>query len=356
VWLPSGISLTPLTNYAVFFRNDTLREEAIKICHKLFYIGDVQKLCSSALVSQARFYYEACISDIADSGSLAHHKLSISLFGLYCQKILNIKECKLYGTFDAFPPCRKSKKREEFPIIAIITITIIVVLLLFVLCLVFLIFVIKRRRRRRNQLERNYIREPDVSVRNFTLPEQGIEMDDIYRNREDQDEKTETETETESESEVGAGNLPFRNSRSFEIEDKGTFGQKSTSGNRKGRDERSRKKSSNSQYHTAAKKDPSVKTLMYGSGYDSDGEDEGKGKGPADGSQGDHDKDSDAQDGVRGRTNRTFRDSKIGFDGGKTSFLPSEDYETDSDKEVKMIDKGRLVYPRTEDPVAETKV
>ncbi|KAK3755990.1 hypothetical protein QZH41_003343 [Actinostola sp. cb2023] len=67
VWLASGVTLNPLTNYSVSFRNASIREEAIKICHKWFYTGNVQGHCSSALVPQARFYYEACIADVADT-------------------------------------------------------------------------------------------------------------------------------------------------------------------------------------------------------------------------------------------------------------------------------------------------
>lgn len=152
VWMASGLEITPGTNYSVVFRNESLRAVAEEICHKWFYTGNVQGLCSSVLVAQARFYYEACVADVADAGNLAHHKLSVSLFGLYCQKVLDIKECLLHGTFDGFPPCKKTKKKTEIPVVVIVT-SVIGVLFVILLCILIIVFIFFKRRRRNRKTE-----------------------------------------------------------------------------------------------------------------------------------------------------------------------------------------------------------
>ena len=150
-WLPSGVQTTPLTNYTLAFYNNSLQEKALILCNKWFYTGNVQQLCSLRLVSQAQFYFEACLADIADGGNLAHHKLSISLFGFYCQKVLGIEECKLYGTYDAFSPCFKEAHDVDFPVVVVITIVVVVVVVI-ILCCCIVCCVTKRKRKRRNQV------------------------------------------------------------------------------------------------------------------------------------------------------------------------------------------------------------
>lgn len=377
VWLPSSVSLTPLTNYTVYFRNNTQREEAIKICHKWFYTGDVQKLCSAVLVSQARFYYEACISDIADSGSLAHHKLSISLFGFYCQKILDIKECKLHGTFDAFPPCKKSKKEEDVPKVVIITTSVITVLLLFILCLLCLFFV---RKRRKTRIKRAVI-EPEV-LRKFTLSQQDnseMEMKPItqtsYKKRDGESSDAQykdtfghvkTKKGSSSSQHDMTTNQHLGTSKSLLIDDSDSdsddkhgvensaYGIQEQGWGKERRD-KVRKNSSSAKYHMD-EKDPSSKVLMYGCESDSDVEDQdhgSKGKGPAKSNLGPtkallmygSDTDSSADDAGHGRSNKTYRESTDSLPrkelGGNPYLLPKEDYDTDSDNELKTFYKGR---------------
>lgn len=147
-WLPSGVKTLPLTNYTVIFYNSSLKVQAHKLCYQWFYTGNVQTLCSSQLISQARFFFESCLADIADGGSLAHHKLSISLFGFYCQKVLGVEKCKLHGTYDAFPPCHKEGRDIDFPIL-IVTITTVVVVMVIVLGCCIICCCVRRRRKRR---------------------------------------------------------------------------------------------------------------------------------------------------------------------------------------------------------------
>ena len=159
-WAPSGVHMTPLANYSLAFRNATLEGEALKQCHKWFYEGKLQEHCSTKLVSQALFYYESCLADVADSGSLAHHKLSVSLFGFYCQKVLGIEECLLYGTYDAFPRCPGDE--DEIGITPTEIVVITVSSLLFLLFLLIIIIVVcRRKKRRKSEVEQIYLQEAE---------------------------------------------------------------------------------------------------------------------------------------------------------------------------------------------------
>lgn len=164
-WLPSGVKSTPLTNHTLAFYNNSLEEEGRKICQKWFYTGNVQRLCSSKLVSQAQFYYEACLADIADGGSVAHHKLSISLFGYYCHKVLGVEKCKLHGTYDAYPPCYIEDRRDvDFPIV-IVTITTVVVVVVVILCCCLVCCCMRRRKRKRKARKSDgYLDEPEGTL------------------------------------------------------------------------------------------------------------------------------------------------------------------------------------------------
>lgn len=175
MWLPSGVKSSPLTNYTVAFYNNSLKVQAHKLCHKWFYTGNVQNLCSSPLVSQARFYFEACLADIADGGSLAHHKLSISLFGFYCQNVLGIEKCKLHGTYDAFPPCYTEGRDVDFPIIIVTIIITVLVVIVIILCCCLVRCVRKRRRRkpRRKETAGGYLDEPEVEMYTMYSAESG---------------------------------------------------------------------------------------------------------------------------------------------------------------------------------------
>lgn len=157
-WAPSGVHLTPLANYSLAFLNKTLEEEALKKCYESFYEGKLQEHCSPTLVSQALFYYESCLTDIADSGSLAHHKLSVSLFGFYCQKVLGIKECLLHGTYDAFLRCPGEEKQTKLTPTEIIVITVSSLLFLLFL-LIIIIVMCRRRKRRKSEVEQIYLHE-----------------------------------------------------------------------------------------------------------------------------------------------------------------------------------------------------
>lgn len=157
-WAPSGVHMTPLANYSLAFKNSTLEEEALNQCYKWFYEGKLQKYCSTRLVSQALFYYESCLADIADSGSLSHHKLSVSLFGFYCQKVLGIEPCELYGTYDAFPRCPTKEEESKLTPIEIIVISVSSVFFL-LFFLIIIIVVCRRRKRRKSEVEQIYVHE-----------------------------------------------------------------------------------------------------------------------------------------------------------------------------------------------------
>lgn len=157
-WAPSGVHMTPLANYSLTFRNATLEDDALKQCYEWFYKGKLKKYCSTRLVSQALFYYESCLADIADSGSLAHYKLSVSLFGFYCQKVLGIEPCELYGTYDAFPRCPTEEVKNVLTPTEIIVISVSSVLFLLFL-LIIIIVVCRRRKRKRSEVEQIYIQE-----------------------------------------------------------------------------------------------------------------------------------------------------------------------------------------------------
>ena len=157
-WAPSGVHMTPLANYSLEFKNSTLEEEALSQCYKWFYEGKLQKYCSTRLVPQALFFYESCLADIADSGSLSHHKLSVSLFGFYCQKVLGIEPCELYGTYDAFPRCPTKEEGSKLTPTEIIVITVSSVFFL-LFFLIIIIVVCRRRKRRKSEVEQIYVHE-----------------------------------------------------------------------------------------------------------------------------------------------------------------------------------------------------
>ena len=180
-WAPSGVHMTPLANYSLAFRNASLEEDALKQCYEWFYKGTVQEHCSSSLVSQALFYYESCLADVADSGSIAHYKLSVSLFGFYCQKVLGIEECKLYGTYDAFKKCENEVKQSEFTPTEIIVITVASVLFLLFL-LIIIIVVCRRRKRKRAQVQHIlYLEEPVAEAAHKYIADDANEAGDHPR-------------------------------------------------------------------------------------------------------------------------------------------------------------------------------
>ena len=159
-WAPSGVPMTPLSNYSLVFRNQTLHENAFSECHKWFYTGVLQEHCSTRLVTQALFYYECCLADVADSGRLEHHKLSVSLFGFYCQKILGIEECLLHGTYDAFQRCPSEIVPSVLTPAEVAVIAVSVVLfILFVLIII--IVLCRRRKKKKDKIKRIYINEQD---------------------------------------------------------------------------------------------------------------------------------------------------------------------------------------------------
>ena len=170
-WAPSGVNMTPMANYSLAFRNATLEDLALTLCYKQFYEGVLQDKCSKTLVSQALFYYESCLADVADSGSLAHYKLSVSLFGFYCQKVLNIRECELYGTYDAFPKCPTEieQKEEELTPTEIVVISVSSFLFLWFLVLI-IIVVCRRRKKRKSKVERLYREDPAAEPSNKYHP------------------------------------------------------------------------------------------------------------------------------------------------------------------------------------------
>jgi len=162
-WAPSGVQMTPLANYSLAFKNATLEAEALNECYKWFYAGKLQKYCSTRLIPQALFHYESCLSDIADSGSLAHHKLSVSLFGFYCQKVLGIEPCELYGTYDAFPRCPTKEEEKKITPTEIIVISVSSVLFL-LFFLIIIIVVCRRRKRKKSEVEQIYVHEPGTEA------------------------------------------------------------------------------------------------------------------------------------------------------------------------------------------------
>ena len=183
-WAPSGVRMTPLANYSLVFKNATLKELALRLCYKQFFEGVLQEHCSKTLVSQALFYYESCLADVADSGNLAHYKLSVSLFAFYCQKVLNIMECKLYGTYDAFPKCpgEPEKKEEELTPTEIIVISVSSFLFLFFLLLI-IIVVCRRRKKRQSEVEEIYREGTAVEPSNKYLPGEGADHPRAYAMR-----------------------------------------------------------------------------------------------------------------------------------------------------------------------------
>ena len=183
-WAPSGVHMTPLANYSLAFRNATLEKLALSLCYKQFYEGVLQEHCSKTLVSQALFYYESCLTDVADSGSLAHYKLSVSLFGFYCQKVLNITECKLYGTYDAFPKCPGEKEEidEGLTPTEIIVISVSSFLFLWFLLLI-IIVVCRRRKKRKSEVEHIYREDPAAEPSNKYIPGENADHPHAYAMR-----------------------------------------------------------------------------------------------------------------------------------------------------------------------------
>lgn len=196
VWLASGIAVNPLADYKVHFGNESLGEQAVKICREWFYSDKIQglQLCSTVLVVQAQFYYEACIADIADTGSLAHYKLSVSFFGLYCHRVLNIEACSLHGTFDAFPPCKTSNKEKstDIPVIIITTATVLP-LLLIIIIIVIMIIVCKRRKRKKKLSDETG--EPK-GLRSYTLSGEGVAFYEMEAIHHESDQDTDREDNT----------------------------------------------------------------------------------------------------------------------------------------------------------------
>ena len=179
-WAPSGVHMTPMANYSLVFRNATLKELAVQLCYKQFYEGVLQDHCSKTLVSQALFFYESCLTDVADSGSLAHYKLSVSLFGLYCQKVLGIPECLLYGTYDAFSQCPKETDVKEQVLTTVEIVVATVSSLLFLLFLLIIIIVVCRRRKRKSHVERIYLDDHTVRPSNKYVHEEDDDNPHTY--------------------------------------------------------------------------------------------------------------------------------------------------------------------------------
>lgn len=174
-WAPSGAPLRPSSNYTLAFRNATLKEKALTLCHEKFYKGSLQKYCSPRLVPQSLFYYESCLTDIADAGDLAHHKLSVSLFGFYCQKVLGIKECLLYGTYDAFPKCNEANPNKELtPTEIVVIVTSSLMFVLFTCCLLWvLVAFIRKRNKKKNRIQQLTDTDVPESSRKYELTKDG---------------------------------------------------------------------------------------------------------------------------------------------------------------------------------------
>ena len=163
-WRPSGVPLTPLTNYTLRFSNSSLKFEAEKTCYKWFYGPPLRKYCSNIMTSQALFYYESCLADIANSERIESYKLSVSLFALYCHKLLDVEPCLLHGTHDAFPQCG-NEVDEVITVQVIIIICTAVAVLVFSCCIICFVIVIvgrrKKKERRRQTKRSGYVSEPD---------------------------------------------------------------------------------------------------------------------------------------------------------------------------------------------------
>ena len=217
-WAPSGAPLQPHSNYTLTFRNATLKEKAIELCQDMFYSGSLQKYCSPRLVPQSLFYYESCLADIADSSNLTHHKLSVSLFGFYCQKVLGIKECLLYGTYDAFPRCQEVDPKVDLTPREIGIIVICSVLFIAFSCCTMwaLIALIHKRRKKKHRVQRLNVEESTRSGK-YTMTKDGtaglhaetVKMIAVKRLL----APYETDSEDEATPEVIRKHLPIENVR-----------------------------------------------------------------------------------------------------------------------------------------------
>ena len=154
-WKPSGAPYSNVGDYEINFDSGKLKSEAENRCHTLFYTGDLFKYCSSKLITQTLFYYEACLMDVAHSGNIEHTKLSVSTFAFYCQKVLVVPSCRLHGFYDGFPACEEETGLEVFRIV-LISVSGVVLLLLILLSIILLC---KRRRRKEVEYEVNQRRE-----------------------------------------------------------------------------------------------------------------------------------------------------------------------------------------------------
>ena len=162
-WLPSGVPVKPLTNYTLRFDNNSFEVEAKTTCYKWFYGLPLRKHCSNKLPSQALFYYESCLVDIANSELIESYKLSVSLFALYCQKLLKVEPCLLHGTYDPFPQCITAVD-ESITVVEIIIISTAIVVFVVSTCIICGVIVTIRRRRNKEKKRRKqseYVSEPD---------------------------------------------------------------------------------------------------------------------------------------------------------------------------------------------------
>ena len=144
-WQPSRAPYPNVGNYNISVETEAGLEDSEKdACFKLFYTGNLYKYCGQKLPTQTLFYYEACLMDVKNSKNTKHTKLSVSLFAFYCQKVLPVPSCRLYGFYEGFDACVEEPRST---IIVIVSVSFGVFLFIFVIIII-LICEMKRRKKK----------------------------------------------------------------------------------------------------------------------------------------------------------------------------------------------------------------
>lgn len=105
LWTPSDLNISLTGTIEASFPNKSLEQAAKQLCENIFLKGPFNKQCANATGS-TDFYYEACVMDIAATGSLDMAKESSVQMGSECQAALNLSSLPGQNLCNVYPSGR----------------------------------------------------------------------------------------------------------------------------------------------------------------------------------------------------------------------------------------------------------